>query len=102
MTINKILDGKTLTVIPEGRLDTMTTSAFSAELDQSLGDAEQLIIDCSKLEYTSSAGLRALLTAHKTMSTKGGMKLTNVNEIVQAVLNVTGLSDIFTIECTAD
>ena len=98
MNIEKRIEGKVLTVIPEGRLDTMTTPEFSAELDRSLPDAEQLVIDCSKLEYTSSAGLRALLSAHKLMTDKKGMKLIHCNETVQAVLNVTGLADIFHIE----
>ena len=46
----------------------------------------------------SSAGLRALLSAYKVMSTKGGMKVTHVNEIVREVFDVTGFSDILTIE----
>jgi len=60
--------------------------------------AETLTLDLSKLEYISSAGLRVLLSAHKVMAGKGGMKVKNVNEIVQEVLEVTGFSDILTIE----
>ena len=56
------------------------------------------ISDMSNLDYISSAGLRVLLTAHKAMSSKGGLKLTNVNEIVREVLDVTSFSDILTIE----
>ena len=56
------------------------------------------VIDAERLEYLSSAGLRVLLSAHKVMSCKGGMKVTNVNEIVQEVFEVTGFSDILTIE----
>ena len=56
------------------------------------------MFDFSKLDYISSAGLRVLLSAHKAMSSKGGMKVKNVNEIVQEVLDVTGFSDILTIE----
>ena len=97
MNISKTWEGKTLTVALEGRLDTMTSPELSAEFDQSLNDADQLIVDCSKLEYISSAGLRTFLTAHKTMSAKGGMKLINVNEIVMEVLGVTGLTDILEI-----
>lgn len=48
--------------------------------------------------YISSAGLRAPLSAHKAMSAKGGMKATNVNEIVKEVFDVTGFADILTIE----
>ena len=56
------------------------------------------MLDFSKLEYISSAGLRVLLSAHKAMSGKGGMKLRNVNEIVQEVFEVTGFADILDIE----
>ena len=56
------------------------------------------MLDFSKLEYISSAGLRVLLSAHKAMSSKGGMKVTNVNEIVREVFEVTGFADILTIE----
>ena len=56
-------------------------------------------MDFSKLDYISSAGLRVLLSAHKIMAGKGGeMKVTNVNEIVREVFEVTGFEDILTIE----
>ncbi len=60
--------------------------------------AERLVLDFSKLEYISSAGLRVLLAAHKTMSGKGGMKIIHANEIVREVFDVTGFSDILTVE----
>ena len=59
---------------------------------------EKLLFDFSRLDYISSAGLRVLLSAHKTMSAKGGMKLTHVNDIIQEVFEVTGFSDILDIE----
>ena len=94
MTINKTLDGTNLTLALEGRLDTMTAPELEAELNASLKDAESLTLDFSKLEYISSAGLRVLLSAHKAMSGKGGMKVKNVNEIVKEVFEVTGFSEI--------
>ena len=98
MTITKTLDGNNLTLALEGRLDTMTAPELESELNGSLKDAESLTLDFSKLEYISSAGLRVLLSAHKAMSSKGGMKVTNVNEIVREVFEVTGFADILTIE----
>ncbi len=98
MTIDKKKNGSVLEIALEGRLDTMTAPELEAELNQSLSDADSLILDFSKLEYISSAGLRVLLSAHKTMSSKGGMKVTHVNEIVQEVFEVTGFADILTIE----
>ncbi|MBR5110987.1 MAG: STAS domain-containing protein [Clostridia bacterium] len=98
MTITTKIDGTTLNIALEGRLDTMTSPELEAELNKSLSGMESLVFDFSKLDYISSAGLRVLLSAHKAMSVKQGMKVTNVNEIVKEVFEVTGFSDILTIE----
>ena len=98
MTINKTQNGGALEIALEGRLDTMTAPELEAELNSSLKNAESLVLDFSKLNYISSAGLRVLLSAHKIMTGKGGMKVTHVNEIVQEVFDVTGFADILDIE----
>lgn len=98
MTINKTQNGTALEIALEGRLDTVTAPDLESVLKESLDGAESLVFDLSKLDYISSAGLRVLLSAHKAMSSKGGMKVTHVNEIVQEVFEVTGFSDILTIE----
>ena len=68
------------------------------DTDDRYKGADSLVLDFSKLDYISSAGLRVLLSAHKAMITKGGMKVTHVNEIVQEVFEVTGFTDVLTIE----
>ena len=98
MTINKTLNGKDLTIALEGRLDTTTAPDLEKELKESLDGVETLTMDLSNLAYISSAGLRVLLSAHKTMVSKGGMKVIHVNEIVQEVFEVTGFADILNIE----
>ena len=98
MTIAKQQNGSALTLALEGRLDTVTSPELEKELKASLNGADSLILDFSKLDYISSAGLRVLLSAHKQMSTKGGMKVTNVNEIVREVFDVTGFADILNID----
>ena len=98
MTINKTQNGNALTIALEGRLDTTTAPELEQALKESLDGANELTFDLEKLEYISSAGLRVLLAAHKAMSKKGGMKVTHVNEIVSEVFEVTGFSDILTIE----
>ena len=98
MTIQQKMDGTHLEVAVEGRLDTMTAPELEAALAKSMDQAETLTLDFSNLNYISSAGLRVLLTAHKTMSRKGGMKVLHVNDIVQEVFDVTGFADILTIE----
>jgi anti-sigma B factor antagonist len=76
----------------------MTAPELEAELNSSLKSADSLVLDFSNLSYISSAGLRVLLSAHKALSAKGGMKVKNVNEIVQEVFDVTGFADILDIE----
>jgi len=98
MTIDKVQNGTSLAVAVEGRLDTTTAPELEAELKKSMESAESLVLDFSRLEYISSAGLRVLLAAHKTMSGKGGMKIIHANEIVREVFDVTGFSDILTVE----
>ena len=98
MTIEKAQNNGALTLALEGRLDTVTAPQLEAELKNSLEGAESLTLDFSKLDYISSAGLRVLLSAHKILASKGGMKVTNVNEIVREVFEVTGFADILTIE----
>ena len=98
MKITKSQNGTQLNIAVEGRMDTTTAPELEKELRESLDGVTELTLDFSKLDYISSAGLRVLLSAHKTMRDKGSMKVTNVNEIVQEVFDVTGFSDILTIE----
>ena len=58
----------------------------------------ELTLDFAGLEYISSAGLRVLLSAQKTMSRQGSMKVINANETIMEIFEVTGFSDILTIE----
>ena len=98
MTIEKKTDGSAYTLALEGRLDTISAPEFEAALKQVLEDAQTLTLDFSKLEYISSAGLRMLLVAQKAMAPKGGMKVTHVNEMVNEVFEITGFSDVLTVE----
>ena len=98
MTINKISEGEKLTLALTGRLDTNSSPALEAELKQSVGGVKELIFDFSGVEYISSAGLRILLAAQKVMNRQGGMQLIGVNDDIMAVFEITGFSDILTIE----
>ena len=98
MKITKIMNGTNLTIVLEGRLDTTTAPELEQALKDSLDAATTLTLDFASLDYISSAGLRVLLSAHKTMSKKGGMKVVNANEMVREVFDVTGFADILDIE----
>lgn len=99
MNISKEQNGSSLTIALEGRLDTMTSPELEAEIKGLSSDVKDLTLDLGALEYISSAGLRVLLAAHKLMMNRdGAMKVAKPNEIVREVLDVTGFSDILTIE----
>ena len=98
MNINKETQNGTLTVSISGRVDTTTAPALEQELKGSFDERNALILDFTEVEYISSAGLRVLLSAQKVMSKKDGMKLLHVSEDIMEIFEVTGFSDILTIE----
>jgi anti-sigma B factor antagonist len=98
MTISKKADGNKLIIFLDGRLDTLTAPDLEKEVQKSLNGVGELIFDFEKLEYISSAGLRVLLAIERMMSDQGTMKVINANEIVREVFEVTGFSDIITVE----
>ena len=91
-------DGDTLIFGLEGRIDTNTAPELDKELKDKLPDAEKLILDFENVDYISSAGLRVLMAADKIMRRAGGMKIINVNDVVEEVFEVTGFSNVFTVE----
>ena len=85
-----------MTIAVNGRVDTVTAPELEAGLK--FGDATCVVLDLANVPYMSSAGLRLLLTAHKTMLAKGGeLQIANVQESVREVLDITGFSDILTL-----
>ena len=98
MTILQTKNEKALTIALEGRLDTTTAPELEAVLNDALADTEELTFDFEKLDYISSAGLRVLLAAQKTMNRQGTMKVIHANEMILEIFEVTGFADILTVE----
>lgn len=96
MNIKKTLEGTSLDIALEGRLDTSTAPQLEAEL-KSLKGVTELNLDFTALEYLSSAGLRVILAAQKTMNKQGKMVIRHVNNTIMEVFEVTGFIDILTI-----
>lgn len=93
MTIEKKQDGAKLTLIPIGRIDTLTAPDLEAVVVTD--GLEELVFDLAQVDYISSAGLRVLLGAQKKMVGKV-MKIANPQPAVKEVFDITGFSDIFT------
>ncbi len=98
MTIEQNGNKTDLTFALTGRLDTTTAPELEARLGASLDGVEALTFDFAGLDYISSAGLRVLLAAQKLMNRQGSMKIIHVNETIMEIFDVTGFSDILTIE----
>lgn len=98
MNIIKKIEGTTLNLALEGRLDTTTAPQLETELKDAMDGITALNMDFEKLEYLSSAGLRVILAAQKTMNKQGKMVIRHVNETIREVFEVTGFIDILTIE----
>ena len=98
MTITKNRSDSVLTMALEGRLDTVTAPQLETELKDSLDGVVKLIFDLKGLNYISSAGLRVLLSAQKTMNRQGIMFIRNVKPEIMDIFEVTGFTDILTIE----
>ena len=98
MNISKMVSGTVLNISLEGRLDTTTAPQLEGEVKGALTGVTELVLDFSQLEYLSSAGLRVILAAQKIMNKQGKMVIRHVNETIQEVFEVTGFSDILTIE----
>lgn len=98
MNINKIQNGSELTIELEGRLDTVSAPSLDAELKKDINGMQTLIFDFAKLEYLSSAGLRVLLASQKVMNRQGEMRIRNVNSTISDIFEVTGFSEILTVE----
>ena len=98
MTIDKQQNGSELTLTLNGRLDTTTAPELENAIKENIADITNLVMDFAGLEYLSSAGLRVILSAQKTMNKQGEMVIRNVNETINEVFEITGFIDILTIE----
>jgi len=99
MIVNKTQENGRITLVPEGRLDAVTSQHFQNDLIEALEAAKEVSLDFSKLTYVSSAGLRVLLIGQKTAKTKNAeYTLFNVSAEIMEVLEMTGFTDMLTIK----
>ncbi len=98
MTIDKKKEGNRLVLAVSGRLDTMTAPELESVIKDNMDGVEELILDFKDLEYISSAGLRVVLGARKAMGDKGSFAVRNLCSDVREIFDITGFSDIITIE----
>lgn len=92
-------DGQKLTIAIEGELNTLTAPDLEAILGDRLADVKELVFDLTKMNYTSSAGLRAFLGARQVMGAKNGsMTIRGASEFVMEIFEETGFDTLFDFE----
>lgn len=98
MNIVKKQDGSELLFIIEGSIDSTTAPDFFNAIISSLDGIAKLVLDFEKVKYISSAGLRVLLVAFKTMSKQGSMVIRKPNSNILDTFSMTGFDEMLTIE----
>ena len=88
----------------EGRLDTNTSPDAQTVLEEVVGGgAHKILVDFAKLDYVSSAGLRILLLVAKQLGRCGGeLRLSNLNETIQEIFDMSGFSQILSVFKTSE
>lgn len=91
-------DGSKLNVVLKGEISVNTSKDFDAFLNDNLADVKALEFDLTDVLFVSSAGLRVFLNAQKVMDKQGSMVIRNMSEEVREVFDMTGFSEVMTIE----
>lgn len=86
-------EGSTALFTLSGRLDAMTSDSFFEAVAAEVSKGRtQVRVDASQVSYISSAGLRAMLQAHrKTASAKGSFHIVSASPFVSQTISMSGL-----------
>ena len=98
MKIEKTINGSAAVLKISEALDTETAPELEALLRNELEGIDDLTFDFEELDYVSSAGLRVIIFAQKMMNEAGKMKIIHVNESIMEIFEITGFTNILTIE----
>ena len=98
MELSNVRENGKLTIAISGRVDTSTAPQLEEYILTNAEGVSELVLDLKDMAYTSSAGLRVILKAQKLMNNQGSMKVVNVRSDVMEIFEITGFSDILTIE----
>jgi len=86
-------------ISPSGRLDVLSSTLLDAAFERLIGEGVRIIVlDAGRLHYTSSSGLRVILSAQKRLKQAGGeLRIAALSPEIEAVLAMTGFASVFTI-----
>lgn len=89
-----------ITVVFEGRMDTKSTPEVEEDLKPLFdSESQEIVIDCSNLEYVASSGLRVLLSIAIDSQSKGKhVTIKGINSFVSNLFEMSGFTDLFDFE----
>ena len=91
-------------VTVEGRMDTVSAPDFESKIQERIAEgAKRLVVDLSRLEYISSAGLRCILVAGKRAAATGGqLCCCGLKGVVKKVFDISGFTTLFPVYDSLD
>jgi len=99
MKIETKKNGAELTLIIEGRVDSLTAPVLESELKAQWTDVTKLVLDFTAVTFLSSAGIRSVLLAMKHIhEQKGTMSLKSVANNVREIFTMAGLNTVLNFE----
>lgn len=98
MLITKEKTDNTIVLRVEGKIDTLTSPELEQAIADTYEDCGKLVLDLSKVDYISSAGLRVIVVAHREMEKHYGLIIKNLSKNVKNVLTITGFYKTLNIE----
>ena len=92
-------EGKVLVVALSGQLDTRSAPQLEKALDAPVNSGRtEILVDCARLDFVTSAGLRVLLMTGKRVAAAGGrLALCALNPSVREVFDISGFASLFPI-----
>lgn len=98
MEIAEAVRGGVAVLSLKGRVDASTAPAFETRLLGIIGGTSRVVVDCSQLDYISSAGLRVLLVAAKRLhATNGHIALASLKDPIKEVFDIAGFASVLQI-----
>ena len=95
-------DGEALVLLPIGRIDGSNARSFELLIRELIDNGErQLVIDCGRLEFISSSGLRVLLVAAKALKASNRtLAVCAMSARVKEILRISGMDRVIRIEAS--
>lgn len=98
MEVNVKLEEQKAILTIEGRIDSSTAPELEKRISKIIKNVNDMVLDFEKVEYITSAGLRVILAASKSISEKGKLLIINTTNIIKEIFDMTGFSSVVDID----